>query len=378
MVRLTNTECPFFFEDRHHELAASLEEKAQPLLEAENGTAAGAAARVAAEMGRLGLYEYLVPVEGDVDVRSVCLIREWLAYHSPLADAIYAVQGLGSFPLKLAGTSSQEAGLAELRQGKRIAGFGLTEPEAGSDVASMQTRAHLQDSGLYLLTGHKTLISNVGIAQQYVVFANANPDAGRKGIAAFLVQADAPGLEHRKILVSDGHPLGELVMKDCEAELIGELGAGFRIAMSTLDRFRVSVGAAAVGMSNRALDEATNHVRQRRQFGKPLGEQQLVQAHLADMATERDAARLLVYRAARAADTSAERVSKVAAMAKLYATEAASRIVDTAVQLFGGKGVISASCVESLYRSVRPLRIYEGTSEIQRLIIGRAIVKGEG
>jgi acyl-CoA dehydrogenase len=373
---LTNSECGFFFEERHHRLADTLPDKVDALMEAAGQDDAPAA--VAKAMGTLGLYQYLLPESGEVDVRAVCLVREWLAYHSPLADAIFAVQGLGSFPVLLAGSEEQRGGLGELRAGERISGFGLTEPEAGSDVASMQTRAEKEPNGGYLLTGHKTLISNVGIADNFVVFANANPEVGRKGIAAFWVDADAEGLEQRRIELSDDHPIGELLLSGCSAQLIGGEGEGFGIAMSTLDRFRVSVGAAGVGMAKRALAEATAHVCARKQFGKPLGEQQLVQAHLANMSTELEASRLLVYRAAHAADTTSERVTSVAAMAKLYATEAASRIVDTAVQLLGGRGVVANHPVEHLYRSVRPLRIYEGTSEIQRLIIGRSIVKGQG
>jgi acyl-CoA dehydrogenase len=370
---LSAIDLPVFFEPHHQDLCAALVEHIGALEEASAGP--GAAARVAALMGSsTGLYDWLLPDEGKADVRSLCLVRELLGYASPLADAIYAVQGLGSYPILLEGTDDQKKCLTDLRAGKRIAGFALTEPEAGSDVGSMQSRA-VETDGQWRLTGHKTLISNVGIAQQYVVFANANPDAGRKGITAFLVEADARGLQSKTIELSDDHPIGDLIFDDTPAELLGAVGGGFKLALRTLDRFRVSVGAAAVGMSRRAFDEAAAHVRTRVQFGKPLAEQQLVQAHLANMLTELDAARLMVLRAAHKADTTDAAVTSEAAMAKLFATEAAQRIVDTGVQLLGGRGVVHGNPVEHLYRSVRPLRIYEGTSEIQRLIIGRAIAK---
>jgi acyl-CoA dehydrogenase len=370
---LSALDLPVFFAPHHQELCADLVAHISALEEASQG--AGAAARVAALMGSpTGLYAWLLPDGGRADVRSLCLVRELLGYASPLADAIYAVQGLGSYPILLAGSDAQKECLEALKAGTRIAGFALTEPEAGSDVASMRTRAVLKD-GQWRLSGHKTLISNVGIAHQFVVFANADPDAGRKGITAFLVDASAAALESKTIELSDDHPIGDLIFDDCPAELLGTVGGGFKLALRTLDRFRVSVGAAAVGMSRRAFDEAAHHVRTRVQFGKPLAEQQLVQAHLANMVTELDASRLMVLRAAHKADTSDEPVTSEAAMAKLFATEAAQRIVDTGVQLLGGRGVVHGNPVEHLYRSVRPLRIYEGTSEIQRLIIGRAIAK---
>ncbi len=370
---LSAIDLPVFFAPHHAALCETLSALVPALEEASHGP--GAAAKVARAMGdELDLYRWLLPESGEADVRSLCLVRELLGYASPLADAIYAVQGLGSYPILLAGTSEQKAGLAALRSGARIAGFALTEPEAGSDVASMQTRAVADGKG-YRLTGHKTLISNVGIAQQFVVFANARPQEGRKGITAFVVDADAEGLQSKTIELSDDHPIGELHFDNTPAQLLGDIGQGFSLALTTLDRFRVSVGAAAVGMARRAFVEAAAHTRSRVQFGKPLAEQQLVQAHLADMLTDLDAARLMVLRAAHKADTGQERVTREAAMAKLFATEAAQRVVDTAVQLMGGRGVVYGHPVEHLYRAVRPLRIYEGTSEIQRLIIGRDIYK---
>jgi len=372
---LSAVDLPLFFEDHHRQLCESLLPLRTQIEKNSHGP--NAAAKVAAAMGEsLGLYRWLLPEDGRSDVRSLCLVRELLGYISPLADAIYAVQGLGTYPVLLAGSEEQKQALPDLRSGKKIAGFALTEPEAGSDVASMQCRATSQGDG-YRITGSKTLISNVGIADQYVVFANAKPEEGRKGITAFVVQASAQGLREEPMKLSDDHPIGSLYFEDCAAQLLGDVGGGFSLAMRTLDRFRVSVGAAAVGMARRAFDEAAGHVRERVQFGKPLAQQQLVQAHLANMATELDAARLMVLRAAHKADTSAGRVTREAAMAKLYATEAAGRIVDTAVQLLGGQGVVHGHPVEHLYRAVRPLRIYEGTSEIQRLIIGGSIAKEE-
>ncbi len=365
-----------FFDEAHEALASRLAD-----LRIDDSDAR----RVAEAMGaEHGLYAHLLPGEdAPVDVRSLCVVRDALAYRSPLADAIFAVQGLGSYPIALAGSDAQkQALLPALRDGTRISGFGLTEPNAGSDVASMQTRATpVGDGGGYVLDGHKTLISNVGIADMFVVFARlpAEGDKPHRGITAFIVDADAPGLETRTIDMGADHPIGELVMTGCQVgadALLGEAGRGFRLAMQTLDTFRVSVGAAAVGMARRALDEAVAHVRGRTQFGKPLAAQQLVQGMLADMATELDAARLLVLRAAYEKDSGRERVSVEAAMAKLFATEAAQRIIDQAVQLHGGRGVVHGEVVENLYRAIRPLRIYEGTSEIQRLIIGRALAEG--
>ncbi len=372
-MKLSNADLDFLFEDRHHALAESLCAM----------TIEGDDAAVAAAMGEpLGLYRWLLPGGGDepgesgrVDVRALCLIRERLAYSSAAADSIFAVQGLGSYPVALAGTAQQRAWLVpRYRSGEAIGAFGLTEPEAGSDVSSMRSVARLCGD-TWRIDGDKTLISNAGIATHYVVFANADPDAGRRGITAFIVAADAPGLSIDPITVSAPHPIGALALRDCPAELLGEVGGGFKLAMQTLDTFRVSVGAAAVGMARRAYDEALAHVCERVQFGKPLADQQIVQSYLADMRVELDAARLLVLRAAYETDRGRERVTTEAAIAKLYATEAAQRIVDKAVQLFGGRGVCAGEVVEELYRAIRPLRIYEGTSEIQRLIIGRSVVK---
>jgi acyl-CoA dehydrogenase len=258
--------------------------------------------------------------------------------------------------------------------GERIGAFALTEPEAGSDVASMRTTATRDGDG-WLLDGDKTLISNVGIADHYVVFANADPSAGKKGISAFVVDAMASGLEETPLPLSSPHPLGALRMRGCHAELLGDVGRGLSLALETLDAFRISVGAAANGMAARALDESVARVTTRKQFGAPLADQQMVQAYVAEMATELEAARLLVARAAHARDTRGGRVSTEAAMAKMFATEAAQRIIDKAVQLHGGSGVLLGSEVEALYRDIRPLRIYEGTTEIQKVVIARSLLK---
>jgi acyl-CoA dehydrogenase len=322
-------------------------------------------------LGKLGVFPLLAP---SPSVRALCVAREILAYHSPLADAIFAVQGLACQPLLLSGQAERwRDRVQEAADGRSIGGFALTEPEAGSDVASLQALAR-PDGESWLLDGEKTFISNVGIARFFVVFANADRSRGKKGISAFLVEANAPGLTLEPIETIDDHPLGRLLLRGVRAQLVGEVGQGLRLALGTLDVFRASVGAAANGMARRALDEAIAHVRARVQFGKPLAEFQLVQATLAEMATDLEAARGLVARAAWAKDTGRAGKTEVA-MAKLFATEAAQRIVDRAVQLLGGRGVVRGAPVERLYRSVRSLRIYEGTSEIQKLIIGSALVE---
>lgn len=338
----------------------------------------------------LGLFGYLVPealggaAAGKpsdatyIDVRSLVLIREALGQVSPLADALFAVQGLGSYPIVLAGSEAQrERYLPGVLSGQRVAAFALTEPEAGSDVAQLKATGE-RDGDSWVLSGEKTLISNAPLADHYVVFANADPARGRKGISAFVVEADAPGLSAEAIPLSIPHPLGRLRMSGCrvpEEARLGEVGRGFRLAMETLDAFRISVGAAANGMAAKAIARAIAHVSSRRQFGAPLADQQIVRAYLADMATELDAGRLLVARAAHKRDTTGERVSTEAAMAKMFATEAAQRIIDLAVQLHGGMGVVDGSDVELLYRAIRPLRIYEGATEIQKVIIARGILE---
>jgi len=384
IIHLSHEEFAPFFDKSHEAIAKELRGEQLATLEGEEDAQA-----VARRMGELGLYMHLVPelyggaVTGRpedtsyIDVRSLVLIREALGQISPLGDAIFAVQGLGSYPIVLAGSEEQRRRvLRDVIIGHRIAAFGLTEPEAGSDVASMQTTAQRDGNG-WILDGEKTLISNIPIAQYFIIFANADPAKGRKGITAFLVETGTPGLTVAEIPMSIPHPIGHIRLERCrvsdEARL-GNVGEGLRIALTTLDAFRISVGAAANGMATRALELALFHAKNRKQFGKALAEQQLVQAYLAEMATELDAARLLVARAAHKRDTTGARVSTEAAMAKMYATEAAQRIIDKAVQIHGGRGVTLGSEVEHLYREIRPLRIYEGTTEIQKLIIARGLL----
>ncbi|MFO0742878.1 MAG: acyl-CoA dehydrogenase family protein [Labilithrix sp.] len=367
---------PMFFDDVHRDVGRSCATLS------EEDTSLHDPKRVVPRLAELGFCRLLVPQGGKpVSVRSLCVAREAIAYVSPLADSIFAVQGLGSHPIILAGESERRASvLDEAVVGKRVCAFALTEPEAGSDVAAMRSTARREGDG-WILDGEKVFISNVGIAHHYVVFANADPAAGKKGISAFLVEVGAEGLTTEPIAMSVPHPLGRITLRGCKvpaSALIGEVGHGLRLALGTLDIFRTSVGAASVGMARRALDEAIGRVMRRVQFGKPLSEQQLTQAAIADMATELDAARLLVARAAWEKDhedKSARSDGVSVAMAKMYATEAAQRIIDRAVQLFGGLGVTENSVVDQLYREIRPLRIYEGTTEIQKLIIGGALTR---
>ena len=338
----------------------------------------GAARREARELlGRLGGAGWFESIRRQ-DWRGCCLARESLGAASPLADAVFALQGLGTFPILAAGSAELKRAFAEpAMAGRSMAAFAMTESDAGSDVAAMRTTAR-RDGGHYVLDGGKTYISNAGIADFYTVFASTDPKAGGKGISCFVVPADAQGLRFTKPQVMAApHPLGEIAFEGCRVPAtnrLGEEGRGFGLGLKTLDRLRATVGAAACGMAARALEEALAHARARRQFGKPLAEFQLVQAKLARMATDLAAARLLVYRAAWAADQGAERVTLEAAMAKSFATEAAQRVVDDAVQLLGGAGVLAASPVDRLYRSVRALRIYEGTTEIQQLVIAGALL----
>lgn len=309
-------------------------------------------------------------------VRTLCLIRETLAYHSGLADFAFAMQGLGSGAISLFGNDKQKEYLSDVASGNKIAAFALTEPDAGSDVAALKTSAVKTDAG-YLLTGEKTFISNGGIADFYIVFARTS-DEGAKGISAFIVDADNPGLSiTERIEVIAPHPLARLEFKDCQvpdSALIGNLGQGFKIAMSTLDVFRTTVGAAALGFARRALSVALDRAKSRELFGAPMADLPVAQTQLAEMALDIDASALLIYRSAWTKDSGAERVTREAAMAKLYATEAAQQVIDKAVQLFGGLGVTRGSIVEQLYREIRALRIYEGASEVQKLIIARQLL----
>lgn len=376
---------PMFFDDAHRALGKQCDTIG------DDDVALHDASRVIPRLGERGLLKLLVPAHQGggawgadgtaVDVRALCVVREALAYASPIADSIFAVQGLGSHPILLAAEGAKRASvLAEVVRGERVCAFALTEPEAGSDVASMRTSAR-REGEHWVLDGEKVFISNVGIAKHFIVFANADPSLGKKGISAFFVDAAADGLVTERIPMSVDHPLGRLTMRTCrvpQSALLGQVGMGLRLALGTLDVFRTSVGAAAVGMARRAIDETIARVTRRHQFGKPLSDFQLTQAAIADMATELDAARLLVCRAAYEKDQSrvepgARSDGVSVAMAKMFATEAAQRIIDRGVQLFGGLGVTEGNVLDRLYREIRPLRIYEGTTEIQKLIIGGAL-----
>ena len=374
-MKLSCDDLPMFFTDAHLALAERLRGAAPLLADIEHAAEPDRAAVDA--LAKTGLFQLVAGPA--VEARSLCLAREMLGYVSPRADSILAVQGLGVHPIVLAGTPEQRADLGAYASGAGIAAFALTEPDAGSDVASIKTRAAPTAEG-YRLDGHKLFISNLGIADHATVFASTEPALGAAGLTAFWVPLEAPGVRVMAMEATAPHPIGALELSGVvlpPTARIGEPGQGMKLAMRTLDAFRVSVGAAAVGMARRAMEEAITFVKTRVQFGRLLAEQQLVQAHVADMAVDLDAARLLVLRAAHRKDTSSDRVTTEVSIAKLGATEAAQRVIDRAVQLLGGRGVMAGSVVEHLYRAIRPLRIYEGTSEIQRTIIGKALTAKE-
>jgi alkylation response protein AidB-like acyl-CoA dehydrogenase len=377
-----------FFDDAHRTFAAGLGTWAAATLHhVDDATRDANDARCRAlvtTLGRAGWLRYAVPARYGgalhaLDSRALCLVRETLAYHDGLADFAFAMQGLGSGAITLAGSDAlMQSYLPRVAAGTAIAAFALSEPDAGSDVAAMKTRA-VADGDHYVLDGTKTWISNGGIADFYTVFARTSDQPGARGISAFVVDATTPGLTiAERIDVIAPHPLATLRFTECRVPATHRLGAvdeGFKIAMRTLDIFRASVAAAALGFARRAFDEALKHVRTRRMFGHTLADFQLTQASLADMATDIDAAALLTYRAAWQRDVPRINTTREAAMAKLTATENAQRVIDRAVQLFGGAGVAKGNIVESLYREIRALRIYEGASEVQRLIIGRELLK---
>ncbi len=368
-----------FLEPRHRELAertAALATEVAQRAEPSDDAGARNAARSLLEL--LGAGGWLQPIL-DLDLRACCLVREALGEASPLADAVFALQGLGTTPILLAGTQGQkDRWLRPIAEGRVMTAFAMTEPGAGSDVSALATTARRDESG-YVLQGAKTLISNAGIADLYVVFASTDPAKGSKGISAFLVPADAPGLRFAgPQVMSAPHPLGELAFDDCRIPadaLLGAEGRGYGVGLAALDRLRPTVAAAACGMASRALSEALAHVKRRQQFGAALASFQLVQQKLARTATDLTAARLLTYRAAYEKDQGQERITSEAAMAKAFATEMAQRAVDDAVQLVGGLGVLADHPVDRLYRAVRALRIYEGTTEIQQLIIAGELLK---
>ena len=371
-----------FFEPRHRELADRLETwAAQNLSHIEHDDTDRACRSLVAALGREGWLKFTAPGEGDVekiDVRTLALIREILARHSGLADFAFAMQGLGAGPISFFGDDEQrKTWLPKTRSGKAIAAFSLSEPASGSDVANISTTARRDGNG-FVIDGEKTWISNGGIADFYIVFARTGEAPGARGLSAFVVEAGSPGLKVAERLNTIApHPLARLRFEGCRVPAsaqIGRGGDGFKIAMATLDVFRTSVGAAALGFARRALDETLKRAADRHLFGAPLADLQMVQGHLADMALEIDAAALLVYRAAWTKDMGAARVTREAAMAKLFATEAAQRVIDNAVQIHGGDGVRSGHPVETLYREIRALRIYEGASDVQKIVIARSVL----
>lgn len=372
-----------FLDDRHvsmvEEAHAFVHEHIVPLPEPPDDAACRVAAReLLVTIGEAGWFKPIA----ERDLRGCALVRESLAYASPLADAVFALQALSATPILKVGSDAQRSRWVDPACAGRVMGaFAITEPEAGSDLASMTTSA-TRDAGDYVLEGTKTFISNAGIADFYVVFAKSDPAAGHRGVSAFVVSGDADGLEFvRALPMSAPHPLGEIRFSGCRvsgSDRLGEEGAGFKLALATLDQLRATVGAAACGMAARALSEARRHAAERRQFGKPLAEFQLVQEKLARMATALTASRLLVYRAAWVKDRGADRVTVESAMAKAFATEEAQRVIDDAVQILGGRGVLSDHPVDRLYRAVRALRIYEGTTEIQHLIIAQHLLEAAG
>ncbi|OWU81626.1 acyl-CoA dehydrogenase family protein [Phaeobacter sp. 22II1-1F12B] len=374
MVDRTFLDWPFF-EDRHRALAAALEEWCAANLPVDHDDVDGACRGLVAALGAAGFLQHS---GGEaLDVRSLCLIRETLARHDGLADFAFAMQGLGMGAVSLFGSEEQREWLRQTRAGEAISAFALSEPASGSDVAQLSTTAVADGDG-YVLNGEKTWISNGGIADVYTVFARTGEAPGAKGLSAFLVPADTPGLDiAERLEVIAPHPLARLRFNDMRlpaSALIGTGGSGFRIAMSVLDVFRSTVGAAALGFARRALEESLARTGSRQLFGAPLNDLQMVQGHLADMALGVDASALLVYRAAWTKDMGAPRVSREAAMAKLHATETAQKVIDAAVQLHGGDGVRSGHIVESLYREIRALRIYEGASDVQKVVIARQVM----
>lgn len=369
-----------FLEEPHHTFADELRKFCEgPLAahgEAHDDEAARLLARIQTRaMGEAGMLQLtLDPSGGEPRAawRLVAMAREALGYHSPLADAMFALQYLGGLPIARFGDVDQrQRWLPGICSGELIAGFAMTEAAAGSDVAATATRA-VKDGGDYVLDGSKTYISNAGLADVYVIFASTDPEAGRKGLSAFILPADTPGLSWEPQRLAEPHPLGTLTLEGVRlpaSARLGAEGAGLKTGLATLEFMRPTVGAAAAGMAARALDESVAHCLATARFGKPIAQHQLVQRHLAEMKLELDASRLLVYRALWEADQGAARITLESATAKCYATEAAQRIIDRGVQLLGGQGVMLGNPVERAYRAVRALRIYEGTTEIQHLVI---------
>ena len=363
-----------FFEEQHRSVAEHVEQVAR-VLNVDHSDVDASCRSLVANLGAANLLEMTASVQGKLDVRSLCLAREILARHDGLADFAFAMQGLGTGAISLFGSDEQKAAWLPLTSsGKAIAAFALTEPQSGSDVANSTMTAD-RDGDTYVLNGEKTWISNGGIADVYTLFARTGEAPGAKGLSAFIVTPDIPGFEIAERLETIApHPLARLRFTDCRipsSAMLGAPGQGFKVAMSVLDVFRSTVAAAALGFARRALDEALARVRTRHIAGDPLFDLQMVQAHIADMALDIDAAALLIYRAAWSKDSGAGRISREAAMAKLFSTEQAQSVIDKAVQLYGGEGVRSGNTVERLYREIRALRIYEGASDVQKVIIAR-------
>ncbi|MCR9123970.1 MAG: acyl-CoA dehydrogenase family protein [Phyllobacteriaceae bacterium] len=370
-----------FFDDRHRALADAVEGWAdQHLAGVDHGDVDAACRALVSGLGAAGFLQHTGAEDGKLDVRTLCLIRETLARHDGLADFAFAMQGLGTGAISLFGTPDQKAQwLPATRSGKAISAFALTEPQSGSDVAN-STMTAARDGDDFVLNGEKTWISNGGIADVYTLFARTGEAPGAKGLSAFIVPAEVEGLEIAERLDTIApHPLATLRFTDCRipaSAMIGRPGEGFKIAMSVLDIFRSTVGAAALGFARRALDESAKRVAKRHVQGAPLSDLQIVQGHIADMALDIDAAALLVYRAAWTKDMGAPRITREAAMAKLFATDRAQEVIDKAVQLHGADGVRSGHAVETLYREIRALRIYEGASDVQKVIIARQTLGG--
>jgi acyl-CoA dehydrogenase len=373
-----------FFTPEHRTLASDMESFVEREIEtraSEERDIEGQLREFVSVLAKAGALHYAIAAPGaKLDVRAICLIREALAYSSALADLAFVMQGLGTFAISQAAPDHvRDFWISRAIEGKAIAAFALTEPDAGSDVSAIKTTA-TRDGDTYVINGRKRFISNAGVADFYTVFARTGSDEnGRAALSAFVVSAKMPGfaVTERTAMIAS-HPIGEIEFNGCRVpaeDMVGGEGDGFVLAMRTMDTFRATVGAAACGMARRALDESIRHSTTRKQFGRLLAEHQMVQEKLADMITELDAARLLVYRAAHLKDSGAARVTREASEAKYYATEAACRIIDQAVQIHGGSGLVRGSVVERLYRDARALRIYEGTSEIQKLIIAGQLLK---
>ncbi|MBP6766260.1 MAG: acyl-CoA dehydrogenase family protein [Reyranella sp.] len=370
-----------FFEPRHHAVAAMAKAWSGPAHGAKPGHLLEEARQIVRSFAGTGLLDIVVPHaergKAVFDVRAICIAREALAYRNVLADAMFTMQGLGTALIGLHGTPAQKSRyLPPARAGESIAALAISEPDAGSDVAAIATTARTDGDG-FVLDGHKTWISNAGIADHYIVLARTEEAPGARGLSAFIVDAGAPGLSTTPIDLIVPHPLGSLTFDACrlpKSALLGARGEGFKLAMATFDYFRPSVGAAAVGAAKRALDESLHRVRERRMFGRSMSQLEGVQAKLADMTVDVETAALSVYRAAWQKDTRGSRSTLEASIAKLVATEAAQRVVDSAVQLFGGMGVVEGGIIGQLYREVRPMRIYEGASEVQKLVIARNVL----